>query len=117
MKKSQKFIAIILWLIVGFIIISPLLNSCRTSSGVTIDTIYVIKQDTISVIDYKLQDSLVDVLRLTRDSLKRYRDSIEYEDYINARRIEKVKYYINICEKNSKQKKYFYGWIKRAVSE
>lgn len=117
MKNFQKFIAIILWLIIGFMVIPPLLNSCKTSGGAVVDTIYIIKQDTISVIDYRLQDSLVDVLRLTRDSLRHYRDSIEYEDYINARRIEKVKYYINICEKNSKQKKYFYGWIKRAVSE
>lgn len=80
-----------------------------------IDTIEV--RDTIIIEDKIKVDSLNKILVNLKDSLKFYRDSIEYKDYINARRIEKVKYYINICEKNSSQKKYFFGWIKRAVSE
>ena len=43
--------------------------------------------------------------------------TIPYDDYMNARRMEKVKYYISICEKNSNNKKFFYGWIKRTMSE
>ena len=43
--------------------------------------------------------------------------TIPYEDYMNARRMEKIKYYISITEKNSNNKQFFYGWIKRTMSE
>ena len=56
-------------------------------------------------------------ISLLQDSVKFYRDSTEYENYINARRIEKIKYYINITDKRSTNKKYFFGWIKRTMSE
>lgn len=56
-------------------------------------------------------------ISLLQDSVKFYRDSTEYENYINARRIEKIKYYINITDKKSTNKKYFFGWIKRTMSE
>lgn len=82
------------------------------------------KSDTIVVIDSSAVDSLLKELKITHDSLKIvkdsmtfYRDSMLYENYINARRIEKIKYYINICDKKSTNKKYFFGWIKRAVSD
>lgn len=83
------------------------------------DTIFVetIRIDTVKVTDCRTADSLAICLAAARDSIKLYRDSIPYEDYLNARRIEKIKYYISICEKRSTNKKFFYGWIKRAVSE
>lgn len=56
-------------------------------------------------------------ISLLQDSVKFYRDSTEYENYINARRIEKIKYYINITDKRSDNKKYFFGWIKRTMNE
>lgn len=43
--------------------------------------------------------------------------SIPIDDYMNARRMEKIKYYITITEKNSNNKKFFFGWIKRTMSE
>ena len=43
--------------------------------------------------------------------------TIPYEDYMNARRMEKIKYYISITERNSNNKQFFYGWIKRTMSE
>lgn len=43
--------------------------------------------------------------------------TIPFDDYMNARRIEKIKYYISITENNSNNKKFFYGWIKRTMSE
>lgn len=56
-------------------------------------------------------------ISVLQDSVKFYRDSTEYENYINARRIEKIKYYINITDKRSANKKYFFGWIKRTMNE
>lgn len=83
-----------------------------------------LKPDTVYVIDNVKIDSLFNILRSTQDSLQTmkdsvifYRDTILYENYINARRIEKIKYYIDICNKRSTNKKYFFGWIKRAISE
>ena len=56
-------------------------------------------------------------ITLLQDSVKFYRDSTEYENYINARRIEKIKYYIKITENRSANKKYFFGWIRRTMNE
>lgn len=56
-------------------------------------------------------------ISVLQDSVKFYRDSVDYENYINARRIEKIKYYINITDKRSANKKYFFGWIKRTMNE
>lgn len=43
--------------------------------------------------------------------------TIPYDTWIDGRRIEKIKYYISICEKNPTNKKFFYGWIRRTMSE
>lgn len=43
--------------------------------------------------------------------------TIPFDTYMNARKIEKIKYYISICDKNANNKKFFFGWVKRAVSE
>ena len=86
------------------------------ASAVT-DTIVVPKIDTLWVVDNNRVDSLANCLKSAQDSIIFYRDSIRYEDYENARRIEKIKYYIKICENNSKNKQFFYGWIKRTMTE
>ena len=98
------FISIIMW-------------GCRACSvnsdgGVKRDTVYVEKClfDTIYVVD-------THEVERAQDSIRFYRDTIRYEDYINKRKVEKVKHYVTICEKNTKNKKFFFGWIKRAISE
>lgn len=91
-------------------------QSNNVSVGVKHDTIYIVDEfrvDSLKTVLLLTQDSLC----IARDSMIFYRDTILYENYINARRVEKVKYYISICEKNSANKKFFFGWIKRAVSE
>lgn len=81
------------------------IQACKT------DTVYVSVEDTSKICALKEQ------LNNAQDSLKFYRDSLSYANYSNARRIEKVKYYIKICEKRSANKKYFFGWIKRIMTE
>ena len=105
------FISIIMW-------------GCRACSvnsddGVKRDTIYVEKClfDTVYVVDTHEIDSIAKCLEKAQDSIRFYRDTIRYEDYINKRKVEKVKYYVMICEKNTKNKKFFFGWIKRTISE
>lgn len=103
-----------------------LINSCRCAGGFyhNNENHPLAPADTIIIVDNSMVDSLLGVLRVyedsvcsLKDSLVYYRDSIRYEDYINGRRIEKIKYYISICEKNTNNKKYFFGWIRRAVSD
>lgn len=100
---------------------------CVVSCGATKNSSYNVKPDTMFVATEKHDtliiehleriDSLLNQLQRSQDSIRFYRDSVEYKNYINARRIEKIKYYINICNKNTKNKKYFFGWIKRTISE
>lgn len=77
------------------------------------DTVYVevpiLNEERIKELEEDVQywKGVVDSLNTT----------IPYDDYMNARRMEKIKYYISICEKNSNNKKFFYGWIKRTMSE
>jgi len=54
---------------------------------------------------------------ILRDSIKYLNSTISYKNYSNARKIEKTKYYISICDKKSSNKKYFFGWIKRTMSD
>lgn len=101
-----------------------MINTNENTDEQVLDTIVVIEYDTIMVVDTakldslaKCLDSLAKCLESTQDSLVFYRDSIRYDDYINARRIEKIKYYIKICENNSKNKQFFFGWIRRTMTE
>lgn len=121
MKKIVLFLAVLALLIV----------SCTCSRGSLShepkepdSMLLPLKPDTVVVVDSMKIDSLFNILKSTQDSLQTmkdsvifYRDTILYENYINARRIEKIKYYIDICEKRSANKKYFFGWTKRAISE
>lgn len=79
-----------------------------------------IKYDTIYQIKVLPDGKTLNDLQEYKDSLQAYKDSlhtIDYNNYINARRIEKIKYYITITEKKPTNKKYFFGWIKRTMTE
>ena len=73
--------------------------------------------DIVYVADTAKVRELEGKIILLEDSLKFYRDSIPYDTYINARRIEKIKYYISITEKKPSNQKFFYGWIRRTMNE
>ena len=119
----KGYIKLMLGVFVTFILMFSVTTSCKptkvVSTKIPNDTIFIetIRIDTVKVTDYRMIDSLAACLAEARDSIRLYRDSIPYQDYINARKIEKIKYYINICEKRSTNKKFFYGWIKRTMTE
>lgn len=94
-------------------------DSVEVGNAVKSDTVFVKveKTDTVLIDRVNELDSLVQALKQAQDSTKFYRDSVYYRNYINSRRIEKIKYYIKICDKNTKNKKYFFGWIKRTITE
>ena len=101
----KKFIPL---LILVFFVVATISTGCKPSqTAATVetpccdtvrDTITIVKIE--KVIDHRMVDSLSICLAEARDSISLYRDSIPYQDYINGRRIEKIKYYINLCEKN-----------------
>lgn len=123
MKKFGNYLAFVpLFLMAIFMSIGCVVSCGATknsSDNVKPDTMFVAteKHDTLIIEHLERIDSLLNQLQKSQDSIRFYRDSVEYKNYINARRIEKIKYYINICNKNTKNKKYFFGWIKRTMSE
>ena len=91
-------------------------NHCEKHVKTVHDTVYVETIDTLAIAE--LRGSYETVITALQDSVIYYRDSSwREEDYLNAKRCAKVNYYISICEKNSSQKKFFYGWIKRTMAE
>lgn len=112
MKKFCLFLLIFLFTSCSFITTDK-----KDTELSVVDTLIITKHDTVFVIDTIKIDSLAKCLKLAQDSFIFYRDSVKYKDYTNARRIEKIKYYISICEKNTKNKQFFFGWIKRTMTE
>lgn len=77
------------------------------------DTVYI---EVPTLNEERIKELEADV-KYWKDVADSVNTTIPYYDYMNARRMEKIKYYISICEKNSNNKKFFYGWIKRTMSE
>ncbi len=126
MKKLNNLLSGLFLCLAIIIMIAGCSFSCSSSKGsvkvgnvVKLDTVFIggEKTDTVLIDRVNELDSLVGALKQSQDSMKFYRDSVYYRNYINSRRIEKIKYYIKICEKNAKNKKYFFGWIKRTMTE
>lgn len=97
------------------------LFSCKGNTGGEIieresqDTIHSV--EVIYVTDTVLISELKTEIENLKDSIERVTNEITYENYINARRIEKIKYYINITERKPTNQKFFFGWIRRTMSE
>ncbi len=92
------------------------------------------KIDSISFVNSQLTTGLIyamDSVRILNNESQNYfenniilSDSIKnhvcvhkmtYEDQNNAFTLEKIKYYIKICDNKPSNKKFFFGWIKRAM--
>jgi len=60
-------------------------------------------------------DSLLDVLKNTTRKLIKTNDSLRSKLFLANYKVEKVKYYLAICTRNPSQKKFLFGWMRRAV--
>lgn len=106
----------IFWLILLFLIFLCILGCPSKKQFANVDYCdTIVIRDTVK--DETIIQQLEQYIQQLEDSITKLNTTIPYETYINARRIEKIKYYIDICEKNPNNKKYFYGWIKRTMSE
>jgi len=78
-----------------------------------IDSMRVLK-DSLAVMtaDYFIQK---DSTRIFRDSVDLLFRSVKYSEFDARFRIARIKKYVAICDYNAVQKKFFFGWIKRAI--
>lgn len=94
-------------------------SSATISTGSVItgkknDTIYIVPKCTtisIPIFDSSTEDSLREVLQKEISQ----NDSLRTQLGRANLKINKVKFYLNICLKNSSQDKFLKGWIRRAV--
>lgn len=98
------------------LILFALFASCTTVRTLEVevpvyDTIYMEVQDVDRVAELEAD------VRYWRDSVYYLNSTIPLDIYLNARKIEKIKYYISITENRPANRKFFYGWIKRTISE
>lgn len=113
---SKNFLFVLL-------VISILSCSGLNSKGSAIrsDTVFIQKTDTI-ILQADLNRLKSDSTLLSQENLRlkkiirSYQDSLDERIFMNERRIEKIRYYIRITEKNPKNKKFLLGWIKRTLS-
>lgn len=66
----------------------------------------------------KVKDSIIVVANVEKsraDSLKKLSDSLYFKLLVANDKIARIKRYVKICDKNPSQKKFFFGWISRAV--
>ena len=90
--------------------------SCSTAKIVEVevpvyDTVYIDTADVDRVAELEAD------VRFWRDSVYTLNSTPPVDVYFNARKIEKIKYYISITENRPANKKFFYGWIKRTMAE
>ncbi len=106
-------ILILCLLTISFISCNKRIVSGNESSDKLIDTVYI---EVPMLNEERIKELEADV-EFYKSKLDSVDGSIPLEVYMNARKIEKVKYYISICEKKTSNKKYFFGWIKRTMSD
>jgi hypothetical protein len=71
-------------------------------------------KDSLAILnaDYYIK---LDSLEVLKDSIKNIKHSITPSEFDAKFRIARIKKYVAICDYNPVQKKYFFGWVKRAV--
>ncbi len=96
------------------IILSSLLFSCSPLKTLEVE---VERIDTVFVTDTARIAELHAEVRFWQDSVSYLNRTMPLEMYMDARKVEKIKYYISITERNPNNRKFFYGWIKRTMAE
>lgn len=63
----------------------------------------------------EVKTDTVKVIIIRNDSLQAKVDSLSTLLYLNTYKVERVKYYVKIVDRNPSQIKFLKGWIRRAV--
>lgn len=109
------FLLVIFLLVVTFVCCSSGKNVEESEEEQLPDTVYIEVPELNSERIEMLEQEVEYWKSIVQDSLQT--GTMSYTNYMNARKVEKVNYYISLCEKNSTNKKFFFGWIKRAMRE
>ena len=74
--------------------------------------IYIPIEDSVAIGE---NIALREMLRRTQDSLNAFKNSMSSDEFIAKYKLERIRHYTNIVDKNPKQMKYYKGWIKRVL--
>lgn len=98
------------------LILSVIFVSCTAVKTVEVEKII---HDTLyfETVDHDRVAELEADVCYWRDSVYYLNSTIPIDVYFNARKIEKIKYYISITENRPANRKFFYGWIRRTIQE
>lgn len=98
----------------GIILTGILVSHCSSSTGEQpIEKIvYVPVEDSVAIGE---NIALREMLRRTQDSLNAFKNSMSSDEFIAKYKLERIRHYTNIVDKNPKQIKYYKGWIKRVL--
>jgi len=55
-------------------------------------------------------------IQALNDSIYFYKMRTQKQDYKNAFALNQIEFYVSICNSRPVNKKYFFGWVKRALS-
>ena len=59
--------------------------------------------------------TIIDSTQKKIDSLIHITDSLKSEVFLSKYKLKQVQFYIDLCNKKPSQKKFFFGWVTRAV--
>lgn len=96
------------------IIIFLVFVACRQAP----ETIGYIKPDTVVVQDsikIELLEGQISLLQEKNITHQILNDSLKTKLFISDYKLERVRYYLNICLRNPSQDKFLKGWIRRAI--
>lgn len=98
----------------GIILTGILFSHCSSLTGEQpIEKIvYVPVEDSVAIGE---NIALREMLRRTQDSLNAFKNSMSSDEFIAKYKLERIRHYTNIVDKNPKQIKYYKGWIKRVL--
>lgn len=92
----------------------PFMAQCNNSAPVE-KIVYVPTPDSIAINELIL---LKEELRKTKDSLRIINnDTINGELFVAKYKLERIRYYRDICVKRPTNKKFFMGWVNRVLDE
>jgi predicted adenine nucleotide alpha hydrolase (AANH) superfamily ATPase len=99
-----------------YLIIILFFFSCCTPKKVTVtqtvrDTVTIYHRDTIQLVH-------LDTLYLTAktDSLQKIIHQLNTKLFLSNYKVERVRYYLKICQRNPSQTKFLVSWISRAIN-
>lgn len=101
------------------ILIALLIAACSGPRPVDCDKCSPTKADSVRIHELTQEKAvLIEQNQAVYDSvviLKRLNDSLSGELFLNRYKVEKVRFYLAICQRDRTQDKFLKGWVTRAV--